>query len=96
MYNDHYGISKHSPVISLRFFGTFFSTDKTQSHECSDFHIGQSMRYSKAPNIYMRAKSKSFKMAATLVIVFLVCWVPYYLVRYECVHITSCDAKTLY
>ncbi|XP_055333879.1 gonadotropin-releasing hormone receptor-like [Paramacrobiotus metropolitanus] len=45
-----------------------------------DYNLGQSMRYGNAPNIYMRAKSKSFKMAITLVIVFLVCWVPYYLV----------------
>ncbi|GAU91457.1 hypothetical protein RvY_03705 [Ramazzottius varieornatus] len=45
-----------------------------------DFNLGASMRYSKGPNIYMRAQSKSFKMAVTLVIVYLVCWVPYYLV----------------
>ncbi|OQV25562.1 putative Gonadotropin-releasing hormone II receptor [Hypsibius exemplaris] len=57
------------------------SKHKSQSQSmCTDYNLGQSMRYSKAPNIYMRAKSKSFKMAVTLVIVFLVCWVPYYLV----------------
>lgn len=64
-----------------------------------DFNLGASMRYSKGPNIYMRAQSKSFKMAVTLVIVYLVCWVPYYLVRcvpfiiYPCLFLTNDSAN---
>lgn len=68
------------------------SAASAHSHSL-DYNLGQSMRYTNAPNIYMRAKSKSSKMAVTLVIVFLVCWVPYYLVR--CVMSTIVPCKNI-